>query len=148
METPIIGIVGGVGPYAGLDLNRKIFDNTLTSGTDQDHLDVILFSAGKRVPDRTEYLLGREDVNPAGGLFEVLCALEAAGAALAGIACNTAHSERIIAPLKEMIEKAGLKIKLVDMIRRESRAAGNPGHACHGSLRPALRGRARQDGTG
>ena len=116
METPIIGIVGGMGPYAGLDLNRKIFDNTLTSGTDQDHLDVILFSAGKRVPDRTEYLLGREDVNPAGDLFEVLCALEAAGAALAGIACNTAHSERIIAPLKEMIEKAGLKIKLVDMI--------------------------------
>jgi len=117
METPIIGIVGGVGPYAGLDLNRKIFDNTLTSGADQDHLEVMLFSAGKRVTDRTEYLLGREERNPAGGLFEALCALESAGASLAAIACNTAHSDRIIGPLKQRIQEQGLKIKLVDMIQ-------------------------------
>ncbi len=116
MKTPIIGIVGGVGPYAGLDLNRKIFDNTLTNGTDQDHLEVLLFSAGKRVTDRTEYLLGREDKNPADGLFEALCALETAGATLAAIACNTAHSEKIIGPLKERIQEEGLGIKLVDII--------------------------------
>lgn len=116
MKTPIIGIVGGVGPYAGLDLNRKIFDNTLTNGTDQDHLEVLLFSAGKRVTDRTEYLLGREDKNPADGLFEALCALETAGATLAAIACNTAHSEKIIGPLKERIQEQGLGIKLVDII--------------------------------
>ena len=116
METPIIGIVGGVGPYAGLDLNRKIFDNTLTNGTDQDHLEVLLFSAGRRVTDRTEYLLGREDENPAEGLFEALCALESAGASLAAIACNTAHSERIIGPLKQKIKQKGLGLKLVDMI--------------------------------
>ncbi|HEY5615808.1 MAG TPA: aspartate racemase, partial [Bacteroidota bacterium] len=33
----IIGVVGGVGPYAGLDLVKKIFDQT-TASIDQEHL--------------------------------------------------------------------------------------------------------------
>ena len=28
-DHSIIGVVGGVGPYAGLDLTQKIFDQTL-----------------------------------------------------------------------------------------------------------------------
>ena len=47
----VIGVVGGMGPYAGLDLVRKIFDQT-TASTDQEHLDVILLSTPS-VPDRT-----------------------------------------------------------------------------------------------
>ena len=31
----MIGIVGGVGPYAGVDLLRKLLDNTLAN-SDQD----------------------------------------------------------------------------------------------------------------
>ena len=42
IQRPVIGIVGGVGPYAGLDLNQKIFDNTVTNGTDQDHKPIRL----------------------------------------------------------------------------------------------------------
>ena len=131
MEKPIvIGIVGGVGPYAGLDLNRKVFDNTLTNGTDQSHLEVLLFSAGQRIPDRTEYLLGRGKVNPAEGLFEALSALSAAGARVAAIACNTAHAAPILGPLKEKIRSSGLRLELVDMIEetgrylRETRKSG------------------------
>ncbi|OGF97446.1 MAG: hypothetical protein A2Z86_11020 [Candidatus Glassbacteria bacterium GWA2_58_10] len=116
MKIPVIGIVGGVGPYAGLELNRKVFENTLTDGSDQSHLEVLLFSAGARVPDRTEYLLGREKNNPAEGLYQSLAALSAAGAELAAIACNTAHSAKIIGPLKERISAAGLKIELLDLI--------------------------------
>ena len=53
---PMIGIVGGVGPYAGLDLTKKIFDQTL-AGSDQEHLPVILVSRPDEIADRTEYLL-------------------------------------------------------------------------------------------
>ena len=116
MAGKIIGIVGGVGPYAGLDLNRKIFDNTLTDGTDQDHLEVVLHSSGPLVADRTAWLLDGRGENPAEGLFESLRALAAAGASVAAIACNTAHSERILVPLKEKLRESGLDIELVDMI--------------------------------
>ncbi|HUU28793.1 MAG TPA: amino acid racemase [archaeon] len=116
MGLPIIGIVGGVGPYAGLDLNRKIFDNTVTDGTDQDHLEVLLFSAGRQVPDRTEYLLRKAGENPAEQLFRAVETLARAGARIMAIACNTAHAPEIITPLKEKILSLGLEIELVDMI--------------------------------
>ena len=40
----VIGIVGGVGPFAGLDLNAKVFDQTLAT-RDQEHLETVLVSA-------------------------------------------------------------------------------------------------------
>ena len=63
-NSTMIGIVGGVGPYAGLDLMRKVFDNTLAH-CDQDHVDALLFSHSSKIVDRTEYLEGREQDNPA-----------------------------------------------------------------------------------
>ncbi|MFR0874214.1 MAG: hypothetical protein ACLSHC_05990 [Bilophila wadsworthia] len=39
-DTGAIGVLGGVGPYAGLDLMRKIFDQT-EANCDQEHLSVI-----------------------------------------------------------------------------------------------------------
>ena len=66
----IIGVVGGVGPFAGLDLNKKIFDNTRTI-REQDHLDVYLLSSSSRISDRTEYLLDPDGVeNPAAAVCE------------------------------------------------------------------------------
>jgi len=115
-NAPVIGIVGGVGPYAGLDLNRKIFDNTLTDGNDQDHLEVLLYSTGGRVADRTGWLLQGEGEDPATGLLHALEALERAGATVAAIACNTAHSEKIITPVKQALAARGAGIELVDMI--------------------------------
>ena len=52
----IIGIVGGVGPYAGLDLTEKIFGQTIAS-SDQEHLPVALLSLPERIEDRTRYLV-------------------------------------------------------------------------------------------
>lgn len=111
----IIGIVGGVGPYAGLDLNRKIFDHTL-AGTDQEHLPVILASLSPIINDRTRYLLQGDVENPSRGLFEVIKILDAAGAAVAGIPCNTAHAHRIFSRVETMISDGGLLVKLVNMI--------------------------------
>jgi aspartate racemase len=116
IQRPVIGIVGGVGPYAGLDLNRKIFDNTVTNGTDQDHLEVILYSTGNQVTDRTDWLLYGTGESPAMGLFDALRAVRDAGATVAAIACNTAHSLRIMQPLLMMLEQGEVNIDMVDMI--------------------------------
>ena len=58
----MIGIVGGIGPYAGLDLLKKVFDNTLAN-SDQEHLDTILLSMPSKIEDRTEYLIGKVKIN-------------------------------------------------------------------------------------
>jgi len=71
-NTPFIGIIGGVGPYAGLDFVQKIFANT-QAVQDQDHLNCMLVSCPSLIPDRTRYLLQsnhEESENPAFGLFE------------------------------------------------------------------------------
>ena len=43
-----IGIVGGLGPYAGMDLERKVFDN-IEARSDQDYPDVIMISASRLI---------------------------------------------------------------------------------------------------
>ncbi len=111
-----IGIVGGVGPYAGIDLMGKVFDNTL-AGADQEHVDALLFSLPSGIVDRTEFLEGREEVNPAHALFGVLRMLEEAGATVAGIPCNTAHAAPIYELILEKLDAAGCRITLLHMVQ-------------------------------
>ena len=82
MQKKIIGILGGVGPYAGLDLVRKIFDNTIAE-SDHEHLPVILYSVPQLVPDRTDFITGKSPVNPSEGLIQGLQSLIKAGAGIA-----------------------------------------------------------------
>lgn len=58
MKDKVIGVIGGMGPYAGLELVRHIFDQTIAA-SDQEHLPVVLFSMGDRVPDRSTFLFGK-----------------------------------------------------------------------------------------
>jgi len=111
----MIGIVGGTGPYAGLDLLRKVFDSTLAE-SDQDHLDAVLLSVPSGIPDRTEFLLGRTGLNPAFAIAEVLIRLESAGATVAGIPCNTAHAEGIFEVIVERLRQRECRIRLLHMI--------------------------------
>ncbi|MFY9073551.1 amino acid racemase [Malaciobacter mytili] len=111
-----IGIIGGVGPYAGLDLNKKIFDNMQTNGTDQDYLDVYLISRSSDITDRTKYLKHEEAKNPAEGLFRSILKLEDAGATVMGIPCNTAHSMSIYNRVKELMALAGCQGKLLHIV--------------------------------
>lgn len=111
----MIGIVGGVGPYAGLDLARKIFDQTLAN-TDQEHLPVALLSVPGKIAERTEFILGTERVNPAYALAEVIVKLEKLGAGVVGIPCNTAHAPQIFDVITAELEKAGSTARLLHMI--------------------------------
>ena len=63
-KEPIIGVIGGMGPYAGLDLVRKIFDQT-QAALDQEYLPVALLSYAHRIEDRSAFLFGEAPENPA-----------------------------------------------------------------------------------
>ena len=110
----VIGVVGGVGPQAGIDLVSKIFRNT-DANTDQDHLRVILISESDRIADRTKFLLGETQDNPASALSDVVIKLRTAGAEVIGIPCNTAHAAPIFGEIKRAIEPDG-DVALVNMV--------------------------------
>ena len=116
----MIGIVGGVGPYAGGDLFRKILDQT-DATTDQGHLSVALLSVPARIADRTEFLLRRTGENPAGAMARVILDLERLGAAVVGIPCNTAHAPEIFKSILGDLRAAGSKVHLVHMIHEVAR---------------------------
>lgn len=114
-ERNAIGVVGGLGPYAGLDLVKKIFDNT-HAASDQEHLPVVLISYPGHVPDRSAYLADQTQPNPIPPLAEILRRLEGAGCAIAGMPCNTAHNALIFDALNETMEREGRRIRLLNMI--------------------------------
>lgn len=109
-----------MGPYAGLDLLKKVFDNTL-AGKDQDHVNAMLFSLPSSMKDRTEYLEGRVEENPALAITEVLLKLERAGASVAGIPCNTAHVDRIFSLIPAGLKQRGSNLRVLHMISETMR---------------------------
>lgn len=111
----MIGIVGGIGPLAGVDLYKKIVENT-EALVDQDHLPVLLASLPGEISDRTTFLLGGADENPAQGLAKVIRMLEQAGARQIAIACNTAHATPIFQPLLLMLESSGFSAEIINLI--------------------------------
>lgn len=109
MPEKIIGILGGMGPEATIDLFYKIIKST-PAGKDQEHLRIIIDNNPK-IPDRTAAILGKgEDPLPA--LQETARNLEKAGADFIIIPCNTAHyflpliQESVKIPILNMIEEA------------------------------------------
>jgi len=110
-----IGIVGGVGPYAGIDLMAKILAQTRIK-SEQDHLPVTLLSYAHKIGDRTEYLLGRIEENPANELFKVIQKMAKIGVSVAAIACNTAHVPKIYSVVKEKLAASGYQMKLVHIV--------------------------------
>jgi len=115
-QIPMIGIVGGVGPYAGLDLARKVFDNTVAS-RDQDHLPLVLLSLPSEIADRTAYLLGELQENPGRALAEVVLKLEEIGATAVGIPCNTAHAPEIFGLMMQILREKGSELTVPHMIQ-------------------------------
>jgi len=83
-----IGILGGMGPEATVDLMAKIVRST-PARRDQDHIPIVVYS-DPTTPDRTAYILGRGE-NPLPFLIRGAKALQAMGADVIAIGCNTAH---------------------------------------------------------
>lgn len=110
-----IGVVGGVGPYAGLDLVRKLFDHTQAT-CDQQHLPVMLYSFPGQIADRPDFLLHGAPINPGEALGAIMAELAEAGATVIGMPCNTAHSPRILEVALDRLAAAGRAVRFVHMI--------------------------------
>jgi aspartate racemase len=113
-ESRSIGVLGGMGPLATADLYRKIIEET-PADRDQDHLHVII-DADPKIPDRTAALL-ENGPDPRPRIIAAAQRLEAAGAGLLIIPCNTAH-----AFLPSIEEAVGIPI--LHMIREAAAQAG------------------------
>lgn len=115
--TRAIGIIGGMGPAATVDLFAKLVAAT-GAERDQDHLR-ILIDNNPRVPDRNAAIAGRGP-SPGPQLAASARGLQDAGADLLVIACNTAHA------FQSEIE-AAVTIPLLSMIDATADAATDNG---------------------
>ena len=88
MTEKTIGILGGMGPEATLELFAKIIANT-PADKDQEHLRVVIDSNPK-VPDRTAAIL-HGGPSPVPVMKAGLAALKRAGADFVVIPCVSAH---------------------------------------------------------
>lgn len=113
-QSQIIGIVGGMGPQAGLALYENIILNTVAF-VDQQHLPVILMAFPGDIEDRTLFLKSQAGVNPAYEIINIIKKLVCSGASLIGIACNTSHSPVIFDVITAEINKLENKPTLLNM---------------------------------
>ena len=86
--NPVIGIIGGMGPLATCDLMNKIIRFT-DAQKDQDHIRICVDS-NTNIPDRTTAIL-HHGKTPVPELVKSALRLEAMGAQLLIMSCNTAH---------------------------------------------------------
>ncbi len=101
-----IGILGGMGPAAAIDLQAKIL--ALTPATrDEEHLPVVTWNV-PQVPDRVAAIEGRGP-SPLPAMAAGVRALEGAGVEAIAIACNTAHHWA-----GEL--QAGMRVPLLDIV--------------------------------
>jgi len=92
MTTPnqprLIGILGGMGPAATVDLQAKIIALT-PAERDQDHVPVVVWNV-PQIPERPSAIL-QGTASPLPAMLAGARALEAAGATAIAMPCNTAH---------------------------------------------------------
>lgn len=109
-----IGIIGGMGPLATIDLYEKITFNT-KAAKDQDHIHIIIDSY-PQIEDRTAYIL-HGGKNPKDKLIESAKRLENAGADALIMPCNTAHffakdiEKEVSIPLIHIVKSTAEAIK-------------------------------------
>lgn len=115
MINASIGIIGGVGPFAGLSLAKKVMEQTFAL-SDQEHLPMVLFSLPNMISDRTDFLLGINPINPAHAIYEIIRRMESMNISVAAIACNTAHAPDIFEVILEKMKTENCKIKLLNMV--------------------------------
>lgn len=110
----VVGILGGMGPAATLDLVAKVLRRT-PAARDQEHLR-ILVDINPKVPDRVAAILeGAEDPSPV--LVDMARGLELMGAEVLAMACNTAHwywqavQDAVGVPVLHMIRETARYLK-------------------------------------
>lgn len=98
-----LGVIGGLGPMASayfLQLLTQMSD----AQTDQEHMEILMYSK-PAIPDRTKYIIGESEENPAPDMIMAGKKLKEMGADILAIPCITAHYFH-----KELEDEIGLPI--------------------------------------
>ncbi len=109
-----IGIIGGMGPAATVDLMNKII--RMTDAQDDQHHIPVLTDCNTRIPDRTEAILSGGS-SPAPEMLKSARRLEQAGADFIIVACHTAHyfipeiESQIAVPVISMPEETAVLLQ-------------------------------------
>jgi aspartate racemase len=103
----VVGILGGMGPEATVDLMRRVIAAT-PARDDLDHIH-LLVDNNPKVPSRIAALIEGTGSDPAPTIIEMAKRLEVGGADVLAIACNTAHAyaDRV---------RSATSIPLLDMV--------------------------------
>ncbi|MCY4170247.1 MAG: amino acid racemase [Bacteroidetes bacterium] len=109
MSLAPIGIIGGMGPQAGLDLAQKVIAET-KANNDQEHLPMVLLSYGHLIGDRSAFIFGDPIPNPGIAIASVAHQLEQFGVQVAGIPCNSAHAPQIRTIMQDHLKHVNIKI--------------------------------------
>ncbi len=88
-RSPVLGILGGLGPMASAYFYELLIAHTDAS-CDQDHIDLILNSHAT-TPDRTAFILGQSEDDPLDMMVADLARMKTYGVDIVAIPCNTAH---------------------------------------------------------
>lgn len=105
----LLGILGGLGPMSGIYFCEMLTQHTYAQ-KDSDHLNFLLSSRAD-TPDRSSFILGFSSEDPTPRMRSEAKRLEAAGAELLVIPCNTAHyfyskvAEAVDIPILNIIEE-------------------------------------------
>ncbi len=108
MTDKIIGILGGVGPWATVDMFKKFLD-TVPAKRDQDYPRLLIYCNSK-IPDRNKAIM-EGGADPVPELQATARSLEKAGAAFIVIGSNGTHyyhdaiQEAVEIPVLNMIEE-------------------------------------------
>lgn len=102
-----LGILGGMGPMAGVWFQKLIIDST-PAKKDQDHIQVICFTNPK-IPNRTNSLLKDGGKNYVKEVSKSLRVLVESSVNFLAIPCNTAHAR-----LKEI--QTNISVPILDMV--------------------------------
>lgn len=114
-KEKIIGILGGMGPYATIDIFKKIVDLT-PAKKDWEHLRIIIDNNPK-IPSRARCLLFNEK-SPVDEMVKTAKNLEKAGVDFIIIPCNTSHyffsqvASKIKTPIINMIDEVVKEVVL------------------------------------
>ncbi len=83
-----LGVIGGLGPMATALFLKMIVEMT-DADSDQEHIECIVYDCPK-IPDRTKYILGQSDEDPAPMMMDFGKRLADQGASVIAIPCITA----------------------------------------------------------
>jgi aspartate racemase len=116
----VVGIIGGMGPEATVELMRRVTVRTRAED-DADHVH-LLIESNPKIPSRIAHLIEGGGRDPLPDILRVARNLEGAGAQALAIPCNTAHhyaqeiQAAVTIPLLHMVKLTAARI-----------AARNPG---------------------